>query len=66
MSKTNLPGFTAEASLRTSESYYRCHANSNSLSHKDAVISPAFRVSCGSDTTLGATCTILGGLNFFR
>jgi len=58
----NIPGFTAEASLfNVSTRYQATTEASNSSAGKEAVIAPAFRVTCGSDVALGALCTGLGG-----
>lgn len=57
----NMPGFTAETSLGNNREHYhkQCLA-SNSSPGKEAVIL-AFRVTCGRNIALGATCTALGG-----
>jgi hypothetical protein len=65
MNTMNMPGFTAEAPLCTSANYYRDHASSNSLSYKDAIISPAYRVRCGSNTGLSAYCSTTAAVPFF-
>jgi hypothetical protein len=59
MSKTSLPGFTAEASLRASESYYRGHTDGSSLDHKDGGEITASRIVCPAPA-LAVTCMIAG------
>jgi len=59
MSKTSLPGFTAEASLRASESYYRGHTESSSLDRKCAREITASRIVC-TTPAVGVTCILAG------
>jgi hypothetical protein len=60
MTKTSLPGFTAEASLRASESYYRGHTNSSSLDQKDAGKITISRIVCPAPA-LAVTCMLAAG-----
>jgi len=53
----NIPGFTADGSLRMTSEQYESQTD---FSPREAVISPAFKVNCGTNTALGALCTALG------
>ena len=62
----SIPGFNAEKSLEKSRENYRQRVVDSYSLNRESVVSPAFRVTCGTDIALGALCTGLGaGSAFF-